>query len=228
MPKGEAIAAVMELRRRPALARLLRQREIPQGIEEVIRIAAGSEVDTAHFVQQVGVSAEQLREACKSYLLQILFHPSADEYRLLGLQRTATLQQVGEHKRILLKWLHPDVNKDPWERALFQKVGDAASRLSERLQAGTPVAAREPARLSSRQHSDDHRRQRAARIASLAAGRTITRHPQKTGWSLRKSLRWAIVAAVVAIGCGAIISLPQLGSPRDVQLSSMLSRLFQW
>ena len=55
-----------------------------------------------------------------------------DFYKILGLPRTATLNQIKKSYRKLAKELHPDKNKnDPKAQELFQDLGAAYEALSD-------------------------------------------------------------------------------------------------
>jgi hypothetical protein len=95
---------------------------LPPGMLIVIKAAAG---DDATLAQQADIhrkNVEQVKDAAKHYLLRLLLEPNNQGLRLLGLSDGATESQIKDHKRWLLKWLHPDRNPNSWEQSLFHKV----------------------------------------------------------------------------------------------------------
>ena len=154
MGNREATNIALDLFRSPAMAPAMRSAPLPKGMLTLIRIAAGSETETATLVFELGRSSNEVREAAAFFLQQVLFHRKSDDFRLLGLSPGASPEQIREHKRWLLKWLHPDRNHNKWESALFQRVVKAAENLEQLPGDGTrhltqPRAGR-PRRLSRR------------------------------------------------------------------------------
>lgn len=107
------------------------------GMLDVIKIVAEDEAALAMARREYGERDTVLCEACRVYLHGLLLHPAASDHMRLGLSTDATDKDIRDHKRWLLKWLHPDRNPSKWEAALFQRVQEAASNL-ERGHARTP------------------------------------------------------------------------------------------
>ena len=59
-----------------------------------------------------------LREAAGFYIEQILLHPDADHYRVLGSQPGAANTELRRNMALLIRWLHPDQNNGA-ERSVF-------------------------------------------------------------------------------------------------------------
>jgi hypothetical protein len=100
----------------------------------LLRIAADGtwrEAATEHVYRRH--SAAAVREACVTVLSVILFNRRTDPHRVLGLQAGASEDEVRDHKRLLLKWLHPDRNParqgDGRERELLTRVLEAAAEI---------------------------------------------------------------------------------------------------
>jgi DnaJ domain len=129
MQSRNALGVALDLFRRPIGVRDQQKQILPNDVITVIRIAAGDAVETSRFGGDHDKRVLEIQEACIFYVQQILFHPGADDYRILGLSPGATSKQIQEHKRMLLKWLHPDRNHNTWEQKHFNRVIAAAENL---------------------------------------------------------------------------------------------------
>jgi hypothetical protein len=125
----QAIDVALNIYRRPNLVRTERRKALPDNTLALIRIASGGEIAPEYLTTERAKSEAEAREASIFYIQQVLLSPKSDEYRQLGLTHQATSQQISEHKRYMLKWLHPDRNPNKWESALFQRVANAAAKL---------------------------------------------------------------------------------------------------
>ena len=166
MGNRQAIDVALGMYRRPATVRATQDAPLPEGMLTVIRIAAGAAVEAEIISLDRARNAEEAREAAVFFLQQVLFRPQSTSYRLLGLAAGAKLPQVREHKRWLLKWLHPDRNHNKWESALFQRVVKAAEDLEHRLDGAAPASATviaEPNRRGRRGRGRSRLEQFAAR-----------------------------------------------------------------
>jgi hypothetical protein len=128
--KRPAIEIALDLREMPSLAKIIRKRPLPPELTEVLRVAAGSQEVAQEFASKYRRSEAHIREACVFFLQQAVLFPGADSYRTLGLAPGAPPDQIREHRRWLLMWLHPDRNRDKWEVALFDKVVAAANAIN--------------------------------------------------------------------------------------------------
>lgn len=136
----QAIDAALSIYRRPVLVRRERRKVLPDNILPLIRIAGGGDVAPEFLTAERAKSAAEARDASVFYIQQVLLAPKSDEYRQLGLTVEATPQQINEHKRHMLKWLHPDRNPNKWETALFHRVATAAEKLENHtVAAATPA-----------------------------------------------------------------------------------------
>jgi hypothetical protein len=132
----------------------------------------------------IGSSKQSSRTRAIFFLQQALLYPGADNYRVLGLSPGATLNDIKDHKRLLLKWLHPDRNSSSWEQLLFQRVATAATDLEQgvvRRSSSTTIA------NNSRRHSN------------LRTKRNISAIRHKSEDKFRNYLRRAVIAFIVFI-----------------------------
>lgn len=123
---GDALDWALALVKAPNERLSLRRRPLPQGIEPLLQIAAGNAGDAlANAVRRTGESEEELVEASRFYLREVLFHSGADAYRVLGLDRTAAQSRIKTHHRWLQQWLHPDRQTSDWDAIFAGRVNAA-------------------------------------------------------------------------------------------------------
>ena len=192
MGNRQAIDVALAMYRRPSMVRAMRDAPLPGSMLTVIRIAAGAEVEAGIISLDRARNAEEAREAAIFFLQQVLFRPQATNHGLLGLAADANVEQVREHKRWLLKWLHPDRNHNKWESALFQRVVKAAEDLELQLDGAAPghvIAA-------------PKRRRTRRRLEQFAARRV--RKPQNLRARVSKYLRRFVVSAAL-LGFGVLV-----------------------
>lgn len=108
--KGSALEWALALLRAPAERHLLRQRPLPQeGMEQLLGIAAEAMPGVlAEQARRFGEAEAQVVEAARFYAREVLFHPQADAYRILGVEPRASADTIKAHYRLLQRWLHPD------------------------------------------------------------------------------------------------------------------------
>ena len=124
MAPAVALKLSIDLLHFPARARSLRSAPLPDGVLDVIRVAAGDEEAIKRAAETVDRSREIVREAAEFYVEQVLLHPGADSYRVLGAKPDASSEELRRSMALLLRWLHPDGGRHG-ARAVF------ASRVTE-------------------------------------------------------------------------------------------------
>jgi hypothetical protein len=122
MARPGALHLALDLAAMPVLANIMQQQPLPRDVLEVIKIAARCPETTAHAERMTGRSAEIVRQAAMLYLQTILFAGGADHYRILGVAPAAPQDQIREHMRWLMKWLHPDRQRSAWEASFAARV----------------------------------------------------------------------------------------------------------
>jgi len=122
MQTPNALDIALQLYRQPALARKVRRNGLPPRVLSVIKIAAGSEEELATPVDHTPGETREIREAAIFFLQNCLFQAGGDSHRVLGVEHGAPVEEIRQHKRWLLKWLHPDLNRNTWEAAYLQRV----------------------------------------------------------------------------------------------------------
>jgi hypothetical protein len=188
-PRKSAIDLAMEARRRPELASLLSTAPLPRDVKSVLRIAADGakrEAATAHVYR--ANAPEAVREACTSFLSVVLFNRRSDPYRVLGLSPGASEEEVREHKRLLLKWLHPDRNPakaaSGRHRELLSRVLEAAAEIEGKRPSVMPSP--EPPPIPRRTASAPHGTTRPAPAPLIAKDADFSaEHPPRSSFKLR-------------------------------------------
>lgn len=120
-----ALKIALDLVHIPSQVRLFRSGPLPDGVAALLRIAAGeraAEIDAADFT---GRSCDAVREAAAFFIEQILFAPNADSYRVLGASAQASAAELRSNVALLLRWLHPDLDRRG-ERSIFIRRVTAA------------------------------------------------------------------------------------------------------
>jgi hypothetical protein len=126
MAQLTAQRVAIEVFRQPLLVSRLRRKPLPDGMLSIIQIAAnGLETNPVQRDQ------DDLHQAAIFFLQQVLSSSDNDNFRQLGLNPGASLEVMREHRRWLLKWLHPDRNRNKWESNLFTRVTTAAAELEK-------------------------------------------------------------------------------------------------
>lgn len=171
LPRKKAIDLAMEARRRPELSSLLSAAPLPRDMKSILRIAADGgkrEAATAHVYRTH--SPEAVREACTAFLSVVLFNRRSDPYRVLGLAAGASEEEVREHKRLLLKWLHPDRNPAKAacgrHRELLSRVLEAVAEIEGKRPSARPLP--EPPPMPRRPASAPHGTKRPANAPLIA------------------------------------------------------------
>lgn len=169
-----AIEIALDLKAMPSLAKVVRRRPLPPQVTPLIRIAAGAREQAQEFAVKYGFTENYVREACIFFLHEAVLFTGADSHRTLGLDQNATPEEIREHKRWLLMWLHPDRNDNRWETALFQRVVRSAKAAVEPrsvLSQSTPV--RKPRALGQRRKIRPRRQARPASRLKLHVPKSV-------------------------------------------------------
>ena len=118
MREGTALEAALGLLQLPSRVRLLRGRELPADVEQLLRIVSGDDSAVSQAVADSEHAPGVIQAAAGFYIEQILLHPEADSYRVLGAAPDASIEQLRRNMALLLRWLHPDHEANS-ARALF-------------------------------------------------------------------------------------------------------------
>lgn len=81
--------------------------DLPDGLEWLLRLAGGA-TPPAGVTLPPFSTLEDVREAALFFIEQVLLTHDASHYRVLGVRPTATLDEIKEHHRLLMRLFHPD------------------------------------------------------------------------------------------------------------------------
>jgi hypothetical protein len=170
-----ALLQALALFRAPHGARPRPDERLPEGVEVLIRVAAGDAQAVSDATRDAGETSTAVREAAAFYIQQVMFATGSHSYRVLGLDADATDEQLKSHHRWLTRWLHPDRNPDEWEAIYSERVNRAWNDLRNK---------------ERRQNYDQRRIGSPAVIApppssTSSAGRAVYLDGVDPGWNLR-------------------------------------------
>jgi hypothetical protein len=183
-----AVETVCMLLRQPALLRNVLGHDIPTDILVLLKIVAGRQDVLDSITREHELSASEVLAVTKLYLQGILISAGNNDRRMLCLPSNAKAADVQEHKKWLLKWLHPDRNPDSWESALFVKVNSAAARLLANKNFDSDLQHQPPI----------HEKNKHAKFRRKS-DMTAYRKPRPTGILRRVTRPFIIVAAALAV-----------------------------
>ncbi|WP_400770074.1 hypothetical protein [Methylosinus sporium] len=122
MPRSRALQCALDLASIPPMAARARELPLPDDVLEVIRIAAGCEETLEEAARRSGKDRGYVKAAAEFYVQQILFFPTADSHRILGVRPGATRADMRKHMRWLMIWLHPDHAHAEWKTVFARRV----------------------------------------------------------------------------------------------------------
>ena len=118
MGQAAAVKLAIDLMHFPSQVRSVRSAPLPKDVLILVRIAAGDEEVTREAAKSAGRSPDVVREAAAFFIEQVLLHPGADSYRVLGARPEAPYGELRRNMALLLKWLHPDSDRQG-QRVVF-------------------------------------------------------------------------------------------------------------
>lgn len=191
----------------PGLARQLRCRPLPDDILDLIKVAGSCQDTCRQLAMATGRSPETIRIAAAHYLHLVLLYPGAPPERVLGLSGRVPYEVMLQHKRWLLRWLHPDRNGDVWESAHLARVLKAWNDLA------AEPASSDGERLGALLHKSASQRPAMWRrsrpgLAPPRSTNLAARGVSYRSGPLRIAIAIASASAVTAIG--AVLAMLQL------------------
>jgi curved DNA-binding protein CbpA len=124
-PALELLALALAYYRDPLSYPQLPKASLPAGIEMLFKLAAGCSAQ--EYGRLLGVHPDELRKAAEFFVQQMLFARNASHYRVLGLDSGATVEQIREHHRLLMRLFHPDHGRvrETWSDGYARRVNEA-------------------------------------------------------------------------------------------------------
>lgn len=118
MDHAPALRLALDLMHFPSQVRVVRAAPLPEDLVVLLRIAAGEDEAIRQAMKMSGRSAQAVSDAAAFFIEQILLFPEADAYRVLGSGPEASNGELRRNMALLLRWLHPDLDRQG-ERAAF-------------------------------------------------------------------------------------------------------------
>lgn len=168
MADEEALRLAVDLLHVPSRVRMVRAEPLPQGVPWLLRIAADDADAVTAAARITDRSARVVRDAATFFIEQILLCPEADSYRVLGTGPQATSSELRQNMALLMKWLHPDSDRQGQHSIFVNRVTMAWDDLktSERRAAYDQERRAAAASKGARRHG-----KRARRSARMPASR---------------------------------------------------------
>ena len=118
MTNHSTLWMAVDLLRSPSSVKRVRTVSLPADVSSLLLIAAGDEEAIRKASEATGRPPRAVREAAGFYIEQVLLHPDADSYRVLGARPDASTEQLRRNMALLIRWLHPD-SQNGAERTVF-------------------------------------------------------------------------------------------------------------
>ncbi|MDQ3776842.1 MAG: DnaJ domain-containing protein [Pseudomonadota bacterium] len=122
-------------------------RPLPAGVGDLLASMAAGSGSLERRAASLGVTPEELREAGRFFIRQVWLVEGADPYRTLGLAPGASLEQVRDHYRKLIRLYHPDRAGalGEWDTAYAARINRAYRLLRDPGTRPDPVGRTQPA-----------------------------------------------------------------------------------
>src|SRR5688572_4745601 len=120
-----ALKVAIDLFQMPTRVAMVRNQALPAGIQILLQLAVGDEAPTRQAAELTGRSVKFLQEAAAFFIEQILLHPDADHYRVLGAGPKDSNEDLRRNMALLLRWLHPDRSSEGMRTMLASRVTNA-------------------------------------------------------------------------------------------------------
>jgi hypothetical protein len=106
----DAVRLSLRLYSAPAGVHRLRKSALPAGMTELLGVTAGVADVLEPIAKELSRPAVDIRRAGGFFVEQILLAQGTNDYRLLGAHEETSLDVLREHRKLLLRWVHPDVS----------------------------------------------------------------------------------------------------------------------
>jgi hypothetical protein len=106
----DAVRLSLRLYGAPAGVHRLRKSALPGGMTELLAVTAGVADVLDPIAKELSRPSVDVRRAGAFFVEQILLAQGTNDYRLLGAHEGTSLDVLREHRKLLLRWVHPDVS----------------------------------------------------------------------------------------------------------------------
>lgn len=154
MTDATAVRVAIQLHHVPSSVRVVRDAPLPSGVPLLLRVAAGEPEALSEASALTERSPAALQDAARFFIEQILWHQSADSFRVLGGDAETGIGDLKRNMALLMSWLHPDADSGHERSVFVVRVSNAWNDLK------TPVR---------RQHYAEARAQQAEALAAQRA-----------------------------------------------------------
>lgn len=111
---------------------------LPPGMTELLGLLNSGSAPAAADCEELGIETDELVAAARFYVSHVVCHDGADDYRLFGADTSTPMDRLRQHRRLLLRWIHPDASDGELNSSLFQRLNEAWHRL-EKGEADHPI-----------------------------------------------------------------------------------------
>ena len=118
MREQAALRVALDLLHLPTQIRHAREAPLPDGITELLRIATGDMQAIRNATTATGRQQDDVTQAAAFFIEQVLLAHDADSYRALGLNPDADSSELRRNMTLIMKYLHPDLDKNA-DRSMF-------------------------------------------------------------------------------------------------------------
>lgn len=122
MAEPAALRVAIDLLHVPSRLRLIRSSGLPEGVTQLLRIAAGDQQALVESAATAERPPDIVREAATFFVEQVLLCPGADSYRVLGATSEASSSELRHNMALLMRWLHPDMPQQAQHAASVRRV----------------------------------------------------------------------------------------------------------
>ena len=129
MAAGSALKIAIDLLHVPSKIRLIRSAPLPSDTLEILQIAAREQDVIQALAGSLEWPPHVIEEAASYFIEQILFCVDADSYRVLGATPDATNSELRRNLALLLRWVHPDLDRNGSRASFAVRVNRAWDNL---------------------------------------------------------------------------------------------------
>ena len=191
----EALRAAIYLFHLPAGLRAAREQTLPTGVPLLLEVAAGDDDAANACADRLERPVSVIRQAAEFYVEHVVMIPNADAFRTLAARRDATDVELRRNMAMLLRWAHPDVDRQGDRTVYAGRVTRAWEELKTPERRAAYEAANPP-RAPARTRASRAPRSRGGQATSirLAAsnGGKPAKLPSRTRLVIGQALRFLL------------------------------------